>query len=170
MKIGQICKTALLLIVATAFFACEKEGYQSSIPYARVNFSCDMLYAPYSYIQIGGQFLTAQREASGIIKVSFPGQADHTENKIGAYVGFGGLILGHSTFGNYYAFDLSCPVEANTKALLKLSKDKPGRATCPQCGTVYDLNAGGFPESGVGKERLATYQIQQNGTKLSVQN
>lgn len=170
MKIRQIYKTLLFLTVTAVFVACEKEGYQTSIPYARVNFSCDMLYAPYSYIQIGGQFLTARRESSGIIKVSFPGQPGHTENKIGAYVGFGGLILGHSTFGNYYAFDLACPVEANAKTLLQLSKDKPGKATCPQCGTVYDLNSGGFPESGAGKERLATYRIQQNGTKLSVQN
>lgn len=161
----------VLILLSLGIVSCDKESYQSSLPYARVNFSCDMVYAPYSFIQGFSQYLTVNRSINGTLTVTYPGQPSITENKQSiVYVGFGGLIIGHSTNESYYAFDLACPVEANTKTLLNLSENGLGKAVCPKCGTMYDLNGGGFPEKGVGKQRLATYKVVVNGTRLQVTN
>ncbi len=63
-------------------------------------------------------------------------------------------ITGEET---YYAFDLRCPYESNNKTKIQADPEKNGYASCPACGSKYDLRTGiGFP---TGDEGPSTYQL-----------
>lgn len=124
------------------------------------------------FITTSGQFMTVKKTATGFI-VSYPGQssvADNTEKARYARLGFAGIAIGNSTFNGYCAFDLACPVEGNMKTVVELKADGFGKAVCPKCGSVYNLNNGGVPEEGVSEERLKPYAVSHVGDNLSISN
>lgn len=141
----------LLLLIGTV--ACD-DAYKSSIPDVSFYFSCSLVQAEYVIIQSYGQFKK--------VKVNV--------NRIP--VGYAGLLIGRfNDFGNYryIAFDAACPVEADRNTSLDLSEDMR-TATCPVCQTKYDLESGGYPVEGEGKEVLKRYNVTVNGTTLVVRN
>jgi nitrite reductase/ring-hydroxylating ferredoxin subunit len=89
-------------------------------------------------------------------------------------VGFGGVIVYHSTLNGYVAYDIACPYELNAKTVVE-AEDLSLTATCPKCGSVYDLENGGAPQSGPsaekpGRKRLRIYSTTKVGDKIYVRN
>jgi nitrite reductase/ring-hydroxylating ferredoxin subunit len=89
----------------------------------------------------------------------------------GEYIGFGGVIVYHALDDNFYAFDLACPVEANRSIRVEMNEDNI-HATCPKCGSVFDLSYGfANPENkGSAKEGLRPYKVNMQGDILYVTN
>lgn len=79
-------------------------------------------------------------------------------------IGFGGVLVVHSTIdGEYYAYDLACPYEANKTITIEVQKDLT--AKCPECGSVYRIMDGnGWRISGPSKEKLKRYNVFPTGT------
>lgn len=131
----------LSLLAVVAFFACDREEF-SGIPYATVDYELfdadrDKLLGQPSFIVVD--------------------KARNASDKIG----YGGLLIVHGPLGDYYAFDLSCPVEARRDKLIE-AESNGVYATCPHCGARFDISTrDGFPSEG-SKYRLTTYQVILN--------
>lgn len=169
------CLPVALLALCGALSACDDAS--DDFPDTTVSFSCSLQQSPYSFITSPGQFLTITKSGSGYV-VNFPGQPAYTDGKMGVYLGFGGLILGYPVLSmdvssQYAAYDRACPVEASDLTISRLNINTNREATCPKCGTVYDLDTG-FPKKGDGTKRLKTYQVYATntatGTTLTVRN
>jgi nitrite reductase/ring-hydroxylating ferredoxin subunit len=87
----------------------------------------------------------------------------------GESAGFGGVLVVHNMFGEYKAFDLSCPYEARQDVLIKVDNEIL-YAVCPVCGTKYDVGTGYGAPIGMGRHYLRIYTVTQNGNKLLVTN
>jgi nitrite reductase/ring-hydroxylating ferredoxin subunit len=86
-------------------------------------------------------------------------------------VGFGGVIVYHSPFGGYVAYDLACPYEAKTSSLVEVREQGSPYAVCPHCKSEYDLSLGYPREGSVSTYRLQPYNVYtQSATELVVQN
>ena len=167
----------MLLLTFFSFLLSACEEADEDFPRTKVNFSCNLQQAPYSFITTPGQFLTVTKKGSSYT-VEYPGQPAYTDGKMGVFLGFGGLILGQPVLSmevgsQYAAYDRGCPVEAADLVISQLNINTNREGTCPKCKTVYDLDTG-FPKSGVGKERLKTYTVHttstSTGTGLTVRN
>jgi len=85
-------------------------------------------------------------------------------------VGFGGVLVVHAIDDQYYAFDLSCPHEANRSTLVEADENTLN-AVCPKCGTKYDIGFGGTgAPNGVSKYYLKRYNAIMSGSTLIVSN
>lgn len=99
-----------------------------------------------------------------------------TARSAGERTGYSGVLVvcGMDGTGNstYFAFDLCCPHEARKN--ITIEADNTGKATCPQCGTIYDIGWGtGAPTEGVSKYPLRRYlatPIGANGQEWVVTN
>ena len=161
----SLCAKILLATIAFSFTSCDDES--DDFPRTKVNFACSLQQAPYSFITTPGQFLTVTKKGSAYV-VEYPGQPAYTDGKQGVYLGFGGLILGQPVLSmdansQYAAYDRGCPVEAADLTISRLTINTQREATCPKCGTVYDLDTG-FPKKGEGKRRLKTYSVYITNT------
>jgi nitrite reductase/ring-hydroxylating ferredoxin subunit len=145
-------------LFATAIYAALAAGcddsYESSIP--AVSFSLTYNVALHPTITTPGQFVKIEKNVNGI------------------KVGYAGVILGTSVFAgagdnDYVAFDAACPVEASRTTAVEVTNDGLGTATCPVCGTTYNLSNGGYP-TGRGTEYLKRYTVNVSGTTLYVAN
>lgn len=146
----------IFFIAVAMMLASCNESYKSSIP--DMSFSpvrINMLQAGYSVLRSPGYFISI-------------------DDRYGYRVGYAGLIVGQSSYdmdfeGNmvYYAFDSACPVEADPKVSVTISEDHC-HALCPSCKTEYDLNGGGSPVSGEGKEFLKRYKVERVGADVIV--
>ena len=61
----------------------------------------------------------------------------------------------------YYAYDRTCPHDFavnNLSIKVNLDPDFLTNASCPECGTVYELSASGTPISGPGRYPLKNYK------------
>lgn len=163
---GKLCASvslcAKLLLVTIAFFFTSCDDESDDFPRTEVRFSCSLQQAPYSLITAPGQFLTVTKKGAAYV-VEHPGQPAYTDGKQGVFLGFGGLILGQPVLSmdvssQYAAYDRACPVEAADLTISRLIINTQREATCPKCGTVYDLDTG-FPKKGSGKRRLKTYTV-----------
>ena len=91
-------------------------------------------------------------------------------------IGYSGILLicGMDASGDisYFAFDLCCPHEARKN--ITIEADNAGKATCPECGTVFDIGWGtGAPTEGVSKyplRRYITIPQSTNGMEWIVTN
>lgn len=82
-------------------------------------------------------------------------------------IGFGGVLVYSDFYGDFHAFDLACPYEAQTS--VKVRPDSLGRAICPQCGEVYDISLGtGIPTQGICREPLKRYVAREVNNVLYV--
>lgn len=145
-------KATLLLILLLGSVSCG-ESFRSSIPnVGRFTFEADMLQAQFQSIRTQGQFVLVLKNAHNL------------------RLGYGGLIIGNSVFNSYCAFDAACPVEASRDVIVEITNDGLGKAVCPKCKTVYDLNNNGAP-NGVGTEYLKDYYVTLAGAdKLYISN
>lgn len=163
-----------LLIALNLFIviACDR-GFTSSIPDAPVSLTCGLTN---NFVQITtpGQFVTVTKIPEGYL-ISYPDKAAlpvKTQKAQRSYLGYGGLIIGNSTYNGYCAFDAACPAETSSKAVLVVKNDGLGTAVCPKCGTEYNLSNGGIPVKGESKEQLKAYKVAlvSNGTELNIYN
>nr|WP_321374025.1 hypothetical protein [uncultured Bacteroides sp.] len=144
----------LILFISLLFgtVSCG-DSFESSIPdVGRFGFEVNLLQAQFQSIQSQGNFVLVLK------------------NEHNVKPGFGGLIIGNSYYNGYCAYDAACPVEASRDVIVELTNDGLGKAVCPKCGTIYDLNNYGAP-NGVGTEYLKDYRvIVQSQDKLYVSN
>jgi len=145
----KIILLSLLLLSATS---CG-DSFKSSIPdVPKFTFEVNLLQAKYQAIRSEGQFVPASKNEHNLL------------------LGFGGLIIGNSHYNGYCAFDAACPVEVSRDVVVTLINDGLGKAVCPKCKTVYDLNNSGAP-NGVGTEYLRHYSVIVAGAdKLYISN
>ena len=171
----SLCAKILLVTIAFFFVSCDDES--DDFPRTEVRFTCSLQQSPYNFITTPGQFLTVTKKGSAYV-VEYPGQPSYTDGKQGVFLGFGGLILGQPVLSmdvssQYAAYDRACPVEAADLTISRLTINTQREATCPKCGTVYDLDTG-FPKKGSGKRRLKTYTVYitntATGKGLTVRN
>jgi len=147
-----------LLLFAGIAFSCEKE-YYTSIPDYPVNLELSL---------VGLDFKLNTNLAYERVTQIGPGLSGLTQ------LGFGGILvingMGENTV-NLYAYDLSCPVEAQRNVLVvpdNLSSSASAvptaiTATCPKCGAVFTIATGtGAPKSGT-KYFLKSYRVVDSG-------
>lgn len=90
------------------------------------------------------------------------------------YAGFGGVLVYHHSNGTFQAFDIACPYEIKANTTIKV--DPEGiTATCPKCGSKFDLESFGGPISGPsvdnpGRKRLRPYIASQSGNIIRITN
>lgn len=140
--------TVILLFLVVSF-ACDREEY-SNIPYAQVSYTL---------------FEKDIHDLAGIPSALVVTKARNQSDRIG----YGGLLIVHGTQGDYFAFDLSCPVEA--KRDVKLTVDDSNIiATCPSCGAEYNIETrSGFAVKG-SKYNLTPYDVVVTGSSGDVRN
>lgn len=165
-------KILTLLITALTALSCDTESPYSGYS---VFFTCDASFHPFNQASSYGQFITIRRKSSTSYEVTDAQGTKHTHNLTEAearqkfYYGLGGLIIGTPSMedGQIWAYDLACP---NCEmARYRLQTDHIGRASCNNCGSIYDLNCGGIPIEG--KSRILwRYRVHTAGTFITVQN
>lgn len=161
------------MILGVVLATSCKDEYSSNIPDTPVSMTCDLRN---NFVQITspGQFVTVTKIPEGYV-IAFPDKpslAVKTQKAQYARLGYGGLIVGNSSFNGYCAYDAACPVEANRKSILMVRNDGLGTAVCPTCGSEFNLNNGGIPVKGESKEQLKHYRVSliSGGTELNVYN
>lgn len=171
MKRAIFILTALLLTLS----GCEVESPYSGY---RANFVFDATIHPYNQAKNPGQYICVRKgtnagqyrliDALGKeTTVSIP-QIQLQQSPF--YYGLGGLIIGTpmTMDGNIWAFDWACP--SCDKASCKLKIDRTmGHATCPDCGTKFDLNSGGIAIEGKSRP-MWQYRIFGPDNSLVIQN
>lgn len=79
----------------------------------------------------------------------------------------GGLIVGQSFYGTFYAYDLQCPNCFDPDALPVRSRPltftNDGNVSCATCHRTYDLNNGGIIATGDGGKKLTRYYAATTG-------
>ncbi len=82
-------------------------------------------------------------------------------------IGFGGILVYVGFDGQYYAFDMACPYEANSN--IRVYPNGNGQAVCQKCGSVFDIGYGvGNPSSGPAHEVLKRYKATLSGDILYI--
>lgn len=132
--------SCLLILLACS---CSKFE-ESDIPYARVYLEIDLRYN--------------DKDLVGL----YNHKSITTARKAGEMTGYAGVLVvcGIDSYGNttYYAYDRCCPHEA--KRNIVIEADNAGKATCPECGTEFDIAYGtGTPTKGVSKYPLRRYAV-----------
>jgi len=141
------------ILFASIAFSCNKD-YYTSIPNYPV------------YVEL--QLATRDYELNANLAYKIITQPRIAVEK----TGFGGILvingMGEAPI-NLYAYDLACPVEAQSN--VRVVPDKSGiTATCPKCGAVFSIASGtGAPQSG-SKYYLKSYRVVGNGTQYTVYN
>jgi hypothetical protein len=89
-------------------------------------------------------------------------------------MGYGGILLCSGElngYGNsqYFAYDLSCPVEAKRTVKLRALQDDFCKVKCDECTSEYYVGNGlGMPTFGPAKEALKQYRTSLSGDILIV--
>ncbi|MCD7976884.1 MAG: hypothetical protein LUG51_06905 [Tannerellaceae bacterium] len=87
----------------------------------------------------------------------------------GEYCGFAGILLYHGSQDIYYAYELACPYEAKKNITIEIAENGLN-AECPQCGSIYSLDAGGLRVDGPTTYNLTRYQVISTSTGFTVRN
>lgn len=139
-------KVVFLFILATIFFSCN-DNYVSSIPSYPVNLQLNLTSTYPNFKNSWNQFLIFDKRIF---------ESDR--------IGYGGILIysgGLDDSGNtaYFAFDMACPYEAQSKVRVYPVEDSLGEVKCEKCGSVYDVSFGfGNPTSGPSTEILRKYK------------
>ncbi|MDR2056954.1 MAG: hypothetical protein LBP83_01480 [Dysgonamonadaceae bacterium] len=134
-----------IFLVFVALQSCNDEIF-SPVPYAPVQLTLDLRYKDSELNNVWAykKFITKRLEIEKL--------------------GFGGILVingGGIDMLNLFAYDLACPMELNRE--IRIEPDSTGRATCPQCKSVYNIaNGSGAPLSG-SKYFLKAYRVSSLG-------
>ena len=136
-------KTLLCLFV---FLICSCDKFEeSNIPFARV------------YLELDFRF--QDKDIVGVFQhksITKPRKAFESTGFAGVLVVCGLDPVNAST--TYYAYDLCCPHESRQN--IKIIPSDDGRATCPECKTIFDIGNGtGTPIKGVSQYPLRRYHV-----------
>lgn len=138
-----------ILLLSVLLFACDNEEY-SNIPSAQVSYT---LY-PKDVNDLAGI-------PSSITVTKVRNETDK--------IGYGGLLVVHGTQGDYFAFDLSCPVEARRDKRIEVASSNV-LAVCPSCGAEFNIETkDGFAVKG-SRYNLTGYDVYITGTSGLVKN
>ena len=82
--------------------------------------------------------------------------------------GYAGVLVAYTIFGEYKAFDIACPNEARTDAVVEIDKDN--NAVCKVCGSKFDviLNGYGGCIEGPSKYSLRPYRVLLKDNKTLI--
>ena len=171
MKRAIFILTALLLTLC----GCEVESPYSGY---KAHFVFDATIHPYNQAKSPGQYICVRKGANAgqyrlidalgkETTVSIP-QIQLQQSQF--YYGLGGLIIGTpmTKDGNIWAFDWACPSCDKASSRLKIDRTM-GHATCPDCGTKFDLNSGGIAIEGKSRP-MWQYRIFGPDNSLVIQN
>ena len=138
-------KRIFFCLVVLLVMSCNKVNV-SNVPYAPVNLTLDLRYQDKDLVGLlNFKEITQRRNA-----------------------GFSGVLVVSGYEDKYYAFDLCCPHEANKN--ITVEADNTGYATCPKCGTIYEIGLGTGTPNGVSEYALTRYQVTRRGQELIIQN
>lgn len=141
-------KRFLFCLLVLLVCSCSKFE-ESDIPYAPVYLNIDLRFQDKDLVGIYNH--------KSITKARIAGEK----------TGYSGVLIvcGIDSYGNttYFAFDLCCPHEAKRDIIIE--PNNAGTATCPECGTEFDIAAyggTGAPVKGVSKYPLRRYAVSSN--------
>ncbi|HKJ43896.1 MAG TPA: hypothetical protein VKA27_17495 [Sunxiuqinia sp.] len=80
--------------------------------------------------------------------------------------GYGGIVV-INTGTSYSAYDVTCPYEVDFKCRVEADGVI---ATCPCCGSQYNLLEGGYVVNGPSAEPLKQYHVNASGDILHITN
>lgn len=135
--------------ILMAMSACSEVEERSSIPDSQV------------YIKtFGNDYVTLRIAGNSVSYISSPTSVYPTNFKLG----YGGVLIYRDMDEKIHACDLACPVEASRSILVNV---KMPFATCPSCGSKFDLTFGfAAPCEGPAKETLKQYNAIDNGSAI----
>lgn len=135
----------VVALCALALGACTK-GVEPSVPSYPVALELNLNAHAYGIL----------RSPAGMLRITEP-------QRIVDRLGYGGILVVRGTsLGEYYAFDLACPVEIPQVVRLELKDLTP---ECPSCGSRFDvLQGSGVPISGRAINPLRKYRVGYNAS------
>lgn len=137
---GHIARFSFLVFVLMIVIPACEDDFNSSIPYSPVNFRVNLINN--NHLNVDGNSLL------------FP-------------YGYGGVVVTNAG-GTFYANDVTCPYEIDFQC--KAEANGGPIATCPCCGSTYNLLDGGSVIKGPSSEPLKPYRVSQAGSTLIVTN
>ncbi|MCM1292126.1 MAG: hypothetical protein NC111_00190 [Bacteroides sp.] len=131
---------ALSLAAALTVVACEHVD-NHRIPPVNVNLNFTTIGNWHTY------GVTPGTTARFIRDMGIPSGYPYT---VAEATGFGGLLLVCDPNGDYFAYDLACPVECKQDIRVEDYSEGPiaGLVRCPKCHSIYNVYSGGGPYSG----------------------
>ncbi len=174
----NIILTAMFATAALLFAGCSDENPYSGY---HASFKFNSTFHPYNQVRTPGQYICVRRgrnhgeykltDALGKTTTVQVPEIDLQQGKF--HYGLGGLIIGTpSAYGEgaLIVYDWACPSCDLEKYRLNIDRDGgTGKATCPECGTEFDLNSGGVAVKKKSKP-LRRYRVIDDGTTVIVQN
>lgn len=86
-------------------------------------------------------------------------------------LGYGGVLVYHTVFDDFVAYDLACPYEANASTRVAVDEEEDLYVVCPACGSKYELTTGRPEPGSVSTYRLQPYNVyRQSASNLIVQH
>ena len=145
-------RTLIICCILLATFSCKVE--ENPIPIVAV------------YLNLDLTFEDKELKASPSYKIFTP---KNINIGIGERAGYGGVLVVHDMLGQYKAFDLACPHEADPGVTVVVDDDVL-YAVCPKCGTKYEIGIANGVSGGPSKHSLRQYTVILSGDKLIVKN
>lgn len=168
---------ALAVLTAAVAASCSN-SYELFCTKYRANFRCDPTVPPFNVTTSLGSFVSVRCPAEELIVTDSEGHVTRwpvTEiEKRNFAMGLSGFIIGTPTLDNdrcaVYAYDLACPI--CDKASVRLKFNSLGVATCPDCGSTFNLNNNGIVISSESEHQrpLYRYPVSQTLQSLIVTN
>jgi len=143
---------SILCCLLVSFCTCTDE-YRNPIPSYRV------------YLEVDLQFRDKQLQSLLSYKIFTTKNTVHGKE----YTGYAGVLVTHSIFGDYKAFDIACPNEVRSDAVVEIDSDN--NAVCKVCGSKYEviLNFGsGGCITGPSKYPLRQYRLSNKDDKMLI--
>ena len=150
-------------VIALLLCGCEGTTFRSSVPRARVDISVNLKSAPFVPLyENPGAYLTVTEKGYYVNGKYVQAAAERD------YWGFGGVVLCVNAWGNYDAYDLTCPNCYGTMGVFSRCETDGTSATCSHCGEEYNLFDGtAFPRNG-SKEALLRLTVLHSGDVLYI--
>ena len=127
-----------LSIIIALFSGCKDSDNEEVIPYVQF----------YGHIYLSDPYY---------LNPPFIAHTDMNYNTLG----INGVVVYKLTSDSYYAYDLVCPYEKSTAALVKIDPKDDGHVVCPKCGSTYSISGGyGDIVKGPSKYPLKAYSTQ----------
>lgn len=137
------------------FITCTKD-YYNPIP------------SRYVYIEVDLAYLDKELESFLSYKI-FTSKNTIRRKEFG--FGFGGVLVTHTLFDEYKAFDIACPHEARSNAVIEI--DDEHNAVCKVCGSKFEViynYSSGISIRGPSKYPLRSYPITRRDNTLFIRN
>ncbi|GHT20138.1 hypothetical protein FACS189429_8270 [Bacteroidia bacterium] len=143
------CKYLAIIVCAVLFLSCE-DNRRSPIPDYPVHLELDLL----------GDYNTFRGSKGEHLTFTTPRLATDR-------LGFGGILVCTNYLGEYCAFDLACPYEAERDVRVRPDGLV---AVCDKCGSQFDLweTAFGVPTKEPATDPLKKYQASETNGKLLI--